>query len=200
MYWIRNPNPDNIAVLLQPDFLSEDGLKQLFDYVAARDLQTGGVANSADGSERISAPQVRKSQIIWVKAEEQNGRLFEEIVNKVYYVNNFHFNFRVDYFKDLQYSEYASDGHYGWHTDTVFNGEDDDKTRQRKISFTLQLNDPSEYEGGAFETFYNGENQEVELQRNTAVFFPSYLPHQVTPVTKGVRKSLVGWIYGPLFC
>ena len=198
MYWIRNPNPASNTVLQIPDFLSNQGLGELFKYVAQREPETGGV--EAVGTQRISAPQVRKSDIIWVKAEEKDSILFNEISERIRNINNYHYNFKLDYFSALQYSEYGIEGHYGWHTDTVFSGEDESKTRQRKLSFTLQLNDPSEYEGGDFETFYNGAHQKVELQINMAVFFPSYLPHQVTPVTKGVRKSLVGWVYGPLFC
>jgi len=30
-------------------------------------------------------------------------------------------------------------------------------------------------------------------------FFPSYTIHEVTPVTSGVRYSLVGWACGPAF-
>jgi len=31
------------------------------------------------------------------------------------------------------------------------------------------------------------------------LIFPSYLWHRVTPVTKGIRKSLVAWVIGPQF-
>jgi hypothetical protein len=33
----------------------------------------------------------------------------------------------------------------------------------------------------------------------TVIVFPSYLAHCVTPVTKGVRWALVGWVHGPSF-
>jgi len=29
------------------------------------------------------------------------------------------------------------------------------------------------------------------------IVFPSHVLHRVTPVTRGVRRSLVGWIGGP---
>ncbi len=196
--WIRNPNPANTALLPARDFLSARSLAQLEAYVAGKATITGEVATF--GTEKVSAPAVRKSEIIWVQAEESTADLFNEIADKIRYANNFHYNYQLDYVGELQYSEYADDGHYGWHVDSTFGPEDKSRTRQRKLSFTIQLNDPSEYEGGAFETFYNGDFQAVDLTRNMAVFFPSYLPHQVTPVTKGVRKSLVGWVYGPLFC
>jgi len=31
------------------------------------------------------------------------------------------------------------------------------------------------------------------------IFFPSYTLHEVTPVTKGTRYTLVGWVHGPAF-
>ena len=68
MYWIRNPQPDNIPVLRLPNFLSEQSLTELKSYVDSHELQEGGVVSA---SERISADQVRKSRIIWVKAERQ---------------------------------------------------------------------------------------------------------------------------------
>ena len=29
------------------------------------------------------------------------------------------------------------------------------------------------------------------------IMFPSTMLHEVTPVTRGVRRSLVGWVLGP---
>ena len=39
----------------------------------------------------------------------------------------------------------------------------------------------------------------IELEKYEIVFFPSWMPHMVTPVTKGTRKTLVGWVHGPDF-
>jgi PKHD-type hydroxylase len=36
-------------------------------------------------------------------------------------------------------------------------------------------------------------------EKGTVIMFPSYLLHRVTPVTKGVRKSLVLWVGGTTF-
>ena len=56
---------------------------------------------------------------------------------------------------------------------------------------TVQLND--NFEGGEF--YINGDN--VELGKNDAVIFPSFLPHGVKPVLKGNRQSLIVWAFGP---
>ena len=36
----------------------------------------------------------------------------------------------------------------------------------------------------------------IDIDEGDLLFFPSYLPHEVTPVTKGVRYSLVMWFLG----
>jgi PKHD-type hydroxylase len=62
----------------------------------------------------------------------------------------------------------------------------------------LQLTDPSEYEGGNLQVC-DGTIHNVRKQRGLVAAFPSYTLHQVTPVTKGSRQSLVAWITGPSF-
>lgn len=62
----------------------------------------------------------------------------------------------------------------------------------RTLSCSIILND--DYEGGKLK-FFNG-NYEVEAKKGDMILFPSnfMFPHQVTPVTKGVRYSIVTWI------
>jgi PKHD-type hydroxylase len=88
----------------------------------------------------------------------------------------------------------------------------------RKISCSIQLTYPREYEGGEFELMV-GDNTESEDKKNdlkgdgffdikplplphfrekgSAMFFPSFTYHRVKPVTKGTRRSLVVWFRGP---
>ena len=74
----------------------------------------------------------------------------------------------------------------------------------RKLSMTVQLTDPDEYEGGLFQIdrgphFDNERYYTVSeiMQRGSIIVFPSFVYHQVTPVTKGARESLVMWSMGP---
>jgi PKHD-type hydroxylase len=70
---------------------------------------------------------------------------------------------------------------------------------KRKVSITVQLSDPSEYEGGDLQYFRGGnpDNADTVFKKKGYVFlFPSYMMHRVTPVTQGVRKSLVLWVGG----
>ena len=77
----------------------------------------------------------------------------------------------------------------------------------RKLSVTVSLTDNETYEGGNLK-FDWGEHAETENRfhecieirpRGSIIVFPSYYHHQVTPVTKGTRYSLVIWYHGKPF-
>jgi len=67
----------------------------------------------------------------------------------------------------------------------------------RKISMTLLLNDPSEFEGGDLELMTPGKY--AELKQGHAIIFASFLNHRVNPVKRGLRQSLVCWFGGKPF-
>jgi PKHD-type hydroxylase len=68
---------------------------------------------------------------------------------------------------------------------------------QRKFSISVQLSDPSDYEGCNLE-FQAGNKVETAPRTLGAVIaFPSYVLHRVTPCTRGTRKALVAWTTGP---
>ena len=43
------------------------------------------------------------------------------------------------------------------------------------------------------------KEEKAPKKRGQMVIFPSETIHRVTPVTKGIRKSIVGWVIGPPF-
>ncbi|UDY33947.1 2OG-Fe(II) oxygenase [Dermatobacter hominis] len=67
----------------------------------------------------------------------------------------------------------------------------------RKLTFVLQLSDPSDYRGGAL--VFPEVGHSAEMTRGELVVFPSYLRHVVTPVLTGTRLALIGWVHGPAF-
>jgi PKHD-type hydroxylase len=86
---------------------------------------------------------------------------------------------------------YVTGGHFSWHPDTGLG-----ILSMRKISLSIQLSDPQDYDGGALE-FSNVGEASLSRALGTAIAFPSHFSHRVTPVTRGERWSLVGWIHGP---
>ena len=110
-------------------------------------------------------------------------------------------NFDLTAIEPIQYGEYAKTQEYSWHVDQHNKPYSDGMIR--KISFSVFLND--DYEGGEFDLelfapqFPQRFKTFSKLPLNTIIFFQSEYWHRVRPVTKGVRKSLVGWVLGPKF-
>ena len=143
--------------------------------------------------------EVRKSQIYWIPKTCTWEPLYQKIMSLVGQCNREFFSFEITSLQEnLQYTEYDASyqGKYDWHFDVgegPLNGG-------RKLSVSIQLSDPSEYEGGELQFSLDGDKVVVaEKEQGTVIIFPSYLRHRVTPVTKGTRRSLVTWITGPPF-
>ena len=88
----------------------------------------------------------------------------------------------------------TNQGEYKWHTD----GEDYDKKFTTKLTTLINLSE-KKYSGGDFFLFNNQPMEIKELSKpGSLIVFPSFIPHKVTPVTKGTRISLTvfktgGW-------
>lgn len=67
----------------------------------------------------------------------------------------------------------------------------------RKLTFTVQLSDPADYRGGDLVLTQTGTR--APRDQGTLVVFPSFATHVVSPVVRGVRYALVGWVHGPTF-
>lgn len=139
---------------------------------------------------------IRETSISWIpSSKEDNKWLFRKLTDIIIDCNSRYFGFDVTTIENLQYSVYNVNGHYKSHIDTKYS----QALGARKLSFSLMLTDPNEYEGGDLRIHTGTEPTILPKEKGTIVFFPSYTLHDVTPVTKGVRKALVGWVLGPAF-
>jgi len=100
---------------------------------------------------------------------------------------------------------YGVGDHFDWHID---NALADGPGETRKLSFSLQLSHPASYDGGdlVFAMLEHGRDaaeiagiRQALRQQGALVVFPSFHLHRVTPVTRGVRVAIVGWMHGPAF-
>lgn len=139
----------------------------------------------------------RKSEVKWLGKEVPDFKwLYERFITMGTEANTSLWKFDLtEIVDDLQYTVYHHDGgHFDWHMDLG-----SEKYARRKVSITMQLSDPEDYEGGDFEFMIGNEVVKLPRKKGCVILFPSYFLHRVTPVTKGTRKSLVLWIYGPPF-
>jgi PKHD-type hydroxylase len=141
---------------------------------------------------------IRISDLSWIRPNQDTVWLFDKLSWILRQLNGQFYRFNITGFDEpLQYTTYygreEEGGHYTWHCD---HGRD----APRKLSIVLQLSDPTEYEGGNLEILSDiGKILTVDKKKGFLAMFPSFRTHRVTPVTSGIRKSLVVWATGPAF-
>jgi PKHD-type hydroxylase len=145
------------------------------------------------GTMLYARPNIRKSTIAWIDLQEDSRWLYEKVWDTFQAVNRW---FRYDLFglvDEIQFAKYGVGDGFGWHLDAGGG-----QTSTRKLSMSVQLSDEAEYSGGDLE-FCACSQLESRRRRGTIIVFPAFLAHQVTPVTQGIRHSLVAWAHGPVF-
>jgi len=156
--------------------------------LAKAQIGTNPLSSKIDNEKRISTTS-------WIPFNEM-PEMYQDINNVMQITNSNHFGFEnMKSNEEAQYTEYEKDAFYDWHMDLEINGADDSPIR--KISMTILLSDPSTFEGGDLQ--FIEKNNLPNLQQGQAVFFASFIRHRVTPVTKGIRRSLVMWFGGQPF-
>jgi PKHD-type hydroxylase len=147
-----------------------------------------------EDGEMVSPRQdYRRAKIGWFKPGADTNWIFQRLHKTALQINRW-YKFDVVGFRDgLQFTEYNEGDGFGWHVDC---GEGISSTR--KISFSVQLSDPADYDGGGLEFRTRGEIPMSRLQ-GSIVAFPSFVSHCVTNVTRGTRRSLVAWAAGQPF-
>jgi PKHD-type hydroxylase len=140
--------------------------------------------------------EVRNSEIHWIKHDDDSKWLYDRIAKLIMLANRDKWNFSLhSILDDIQYTKYYDTGnHYDWHLDLGHG-----RSNHRKVSITVQLSDPDDYEGGDFQIMAGPNPVTLSKTKGTVLLFPSYLLHRVTPVTKGTRKTLVLWVGGHPF-
>ena len=151
-------------------------------------------------------PEVRKTSVHFIK--DKDNKINELAWHFLREANKIEFNYDLEYFQAIQFAEYKNGGFYEWHQD---DGGTTKSNEIRKLSLSLILSDPNTFEGGELQ-FYTGDRpmpdignitgkqviNDIKAQGTVGVFDRRDF-HRVTPVTKGVRHSIVCWTVGPNF-
>lgn len=169
------------------DIFSKDECESIINICSKQDMISAETSSSGVSS-------YRKSNVLFMFPNATTEWIFYKIEESINALNKF-FGYDLDGMGEgIQFAEYrAPDGHYNWHTDSG------DTPVVRKLSMTVELSDPSSYEGGDLELNATGKPEIMTKKQGRIIAFPSHTLHRVTPVTSGVRHSLVVWITGPPF-
>lgn len=159
--------------------------------------ESTGIAHRKCGM-KWADPSSWVGPFLWKYIQQTNDRVFQ------YDITDTHMT-------EIHQLEYRPGHYYHWHVD-------DDITLQiqyapptrsvvksevteyvRKLSFTLQLTDPSEYTGGDVQIFHDTRREmfTIPKERGILCIFDSRSRHRVKPIKTGKRFVLVGWVIGP---
>ena len=192
--FIMTPNStDPVNYYFYEEGFTKEELKKIEKETAKLPLHSASTFGSEDGG------NTRSSRIKWVPQNTQWWWLYEKLHDMAIEANNTLWNFGLfNMPEQIQYTEYlaSKDGKYEWHQD-IGPG----LGSLRKVSITVQLSEPNEYEGGDLELFMGGPFDDPQITKaprkaGCVFLFPSFLMHRVSPVTKGTRKSFVLWLGG----
>jgi len=173
------------TIRLRPNALTTEECRAVIEH--------GERLQRMDGRVELGPEQYRVSHIAWIEPREETHWLFHRL-GVLFAETNRHYGFDlVGFIEALQYTVYGPEQHFDWHMDLG-----PDQTSARKLSVTIQLSASGDYGGGRLE-FLNAPSPDESRQIGAATFFPSYLAHRVSPVTSGVRRSLVAWACGAAF-
>lgn len=194
MQYVMTPYAQSI----EPWVWWENGFSDAeLDWLQTKALSADTAASVGGGGNGEVNKNIRRSQVSWLSNNSETLWVFEKLAYIASKLNAQYFRFDLTGFGEaLQLTHYdqSESGMYGWHQDYGGNF-----SVSRKLSLVLQLTDPARYEGGNLQIMTSGQPQTVKKQRGLVAAFPSYVLHQVTPVTQGSRQSLVAWISGPAF-
>ena len=136
--------------------------------------------------------QDRVCKVSWLYGGDNIDFIFRRVTDAVISLNQQFFHF--DLFglaEGFQFTRYdAPSNFHGLHIDKMLNGP------IRKLSVTIQLSAPEDYEGGDLALQFSDEKELMPKGQGKMIIFPSYVLHEVMPVIKGTRYSLVAWVTG----
>jgi PKHD-type hydroxylase len=182
---------------LQNYYFFEKGFSETELDKIYNDVSTLNFINAGTGSENNQDKSIRSSSVKWIPKDKEWEWLYDKMMAMIIEANNAIWNFDLyTILDDIQYTEYhaTNNGHYNWHQDI---GPGPLSTR--KVSITVQLSGPDEYEGGDLQYWRGGSpdcTEQAPRGKGVVFIFPSFMMHRVTPITKGVRRSFVLWVGG----
>ena len=184
--------------------------------ILTNDLFTSIVHTSFFSPEQCKAIIDACESPLWIQGEVDNGQVDKKLRNVkqqglmmneegwphtrilelMKQANEARYKFNVSGFMNYDapmIMEYGKGCHYDWHIDV---GK---AVPNRKLSFTIQLSKPEDYEGGDLEFLGTEVKSNDFRQQGTCVIFPSFLAHKISKVKSGTRMSIVGWVHGPTY-
>tara|TARA_B100000131_G_scaffold317547_1_gene359752 strand:- start:1709 stop:2290 length:582 start_codon:yes stop_codon:yes gene_type:complete len=167
--------------------LNEDGCNKLLKYI-------DGLSEDDWAIHQTNYKDKENFRLCDIHCPNQNSPMSTIGASIFELVNNKYYQFDISIF-EFQLLRYREGGKFEWHCDY---GTAPKKDVWRKLSLSVQLSRPEDYDGGelVIVDYYN-QHCEIPKSLGASVVFDSRCPHKAEPITRGERYVLVGWASGP---
>lgn len=175
-----------------PNALTHQQCDTLLTLVQAHQMRDAGLVGGG------TSHQIRRAEVAWLDDIPHASWVMDRMVQVVAQANREAFGFDLtDFGESPQVARYGAErmGHFDWHSD-IGAGQ---WAARRKLTIVVQLSDTADYAGGTLQLQPDSNVAEAPRSRGTAIVFPSFVLHRVTPVSLGCRWSLTLWSHGPAF-
>lgn len=144
----------------------------------------------------VVQPDLRKSTVAFLEPNiTEAASIVQKLGQLAIQINAQRYRFDLlGFYEPLQIAEYGKSDFFDWHADFSAG-----PASTRKLSLSIQLSEPEEYEEGDLQFQINTNHVNAPKTKGSVIIFPSFVLHRVTPITKGKRRSLVGWVSGNPF-
>ncbi len=194
----------SFGLLAVPTFLERDLCAEIRQEMAT----AGEVAATVRGADRSYAVDQQSRRTNWAEVSEETSSLVSErlmaLRNEVAEL----FGIEVSGVQPPQFLRYREGDFFAAHQDRGSDRKGAEFAQQREVSTVIFLNDETSevrrdtYEGGALTLFGlldSGDDRNVGLpvtgEAGALIGFPSEMLHEVTPITRGERFTVVSWFY-----
>jgi predicted 2-oxoglutarate/Fe(II)-dependent dioxygenase YbiX len=101
-----------------------------------------------------------------------------------------YYKFNLEFVEPYELKKYSAGDFFDRHTDNYPGLEIE---LDRKLTMTLQLSDPNDYQSGSLKVFQHSQPK----TQGTAIIYPSFFSHQVEKIQSGTRWAMMSWAWGP---
>ncbi len=170
-----------------PGFLNPSECQRLIDSKGA--FHQAKVVAQQSGDVQLSLNE-RKTDTKSIEDNPETHWIYQRLRETLVRLNRQTFRFQLKRFSAPEILRYEASGFYAPHSD-LGQGE----TASRKLSAVTLLSPPESYTGG--ELVFYPRFTPCPREQGTLFLFPSYMMHEVKPVSMGQRYTLVTWVHGP---
>jgi SM-20-related protein len=194
----------SFGLLAVPGFLERDLCAEIRQEMAT----AGEVAATVRGADRSYAVDQQSRKTNWAEVSDQTSSLVGERLMSLREDVAGVFDIEVSGVQRPQFLRYGEGDFFAAHQDRGSDKKGAEFARQREVSAVIFLNDetdevrPDTYEGGSLTLFGLLDSDDdrnvglpVTAEAGALIGFPSEMLHEVTPITRGERFTVVSWFY-----